>query len=71
MKTIELKKYGIILTGRPFGVQAFAELKKSVEGEVPPIATPLKNTTKRRSILSKLYASASWVRYSSRASPKR
>ena len=27
MKNIELKKYGTVLTGRPFGVQAFAELK--------------------------------------------
>ncbi len=30
MKTIELKKYGTILTGRPFGVQAFAELKNTL-----------------------------------------
>lgn len=33
MKSLELKKYGTILTGRPFGVQAFAELKNNLNQE--------------------------------------
>lgn len=29
MKNIELKKYGTVLTGRPFGVQTFAEINQT------------------------------------------
>ena len=32
MKNVELKKYGTVLTGRPFGVQTFAEINQTTHG---------------------------------------
>lgn len=32
MKKLEFKRFGSVLTGRPFGVQTYADIKKEIEG---------------------------------------
>lgn len=34
MKNIELKSYGSVLTGRPWGAQAYADIKESIGEEI-------------------------------------